>query len=209
MSGPDGRQKRKSDTSIKDILSDIQGKSEVENGLEKEARLDNFDFNEEFQTKIQDYNKRLADLDEMYSTVRPINKILIKMRLNELKRTEEGTLIPSVELYMPKTQAGYGNMQAIENPFPFSREAIVIAIPYYKDEKGVQTEYMGVKVGDRIVLRGKPIALEGGGDQARIAIPNAFIHPDYEKVMYPTDPDNRHYGYILVDPYADVQVVLP
>lgn len=169
---------------------------------EDEMRVDGFDYSETFNNKLKAYNANIKNLDPLYANLKPFSsKILVRVVVDTLKQTEDGIYIPYQTIVRVRTQNGMGNFEMIESPYPYSRRAVVVAVP-----PGFET----VKPGDEIVLASKHIEarVEGQGKDYSIVIPGAFIHPDFAGFVLPRDPEDRHYGYLLVDFYSHVEIGL-
>jgi len=152
-----------------------------------------FVFDESYEQSVIEYNKNVLKLDDEYLNLTPRSKILVRVFLNELEKTEGGVLIPNREMVQAPTANGVGVVGEIESPFPYSRKAVVVSIPHFVTD---------LSPGDIVLLSKRPveaIAL-GKGDNASIRIPYGFTHPDLYKKEggIPTDPKDRNYGYLTV-----------
>lgn len=184
--------------SIKDELENYKAVSPVEDKKkisESNMPLATHKFDEEFNNKLIAYNERVTTLDEEFTKLKPFNKVMVRVFVNTLDTDSEGLLQPNVQLVPVPTRSGIGNVVEVENPFPYSRKAVVVAVP-----DGYAN---ALTVGEVITLahnqvKPKPV---GSGDAFMINIDGAFIHPDFDDMngFPPKDPDHKTYGYLLVD----------
>ena len=156
--------------------------------------VDVFAFDEDLNNKLIEYNDNISTIDEDYSKLHFFNKVLVRMYTKPLKRNNDGLLMPSEQIVPVPTKAGYGNLMALRNPWPFDRIAVVVSTPSY-----MQTD---LPVGSRIIInaaitQGK---LLGNGDQGYVDLPFKFLHPDFiEGESMPLDPLHKGYGYMAID----------
>lgn len=150
-------------------------------------------FTEEEIKNFTNYNDNLATLDPLYTQVQPLNRqLLVRVYLKDFN--SNGTLATSKEEVLKvmtdsQHEAVYG---LLPNPLPFSKKAIVVA--------ALNSEYDQVKQGDIVVLKEKPVIGVSKGKQGHFNIPKAFVHPDHDTfdMGFPLDPNNQHYGYLLI-----------
>lgn len=147
---------------------------------------------------IFQYNANIKNLDELYSSITPFSKILVRVYLLEPSRSEGGLLTPYRQKLPVPTNVGVGSMMELESPYPYDGKAVVVAVPQHNTF---------LKPGDVIQLEIAPVRLSGVGQNATIQIPNGYLHPDANTTIVPTNPDNRHYGYLLV-PSHEISVKL-
>lgn len=158
--------------------------------------LDN-GFDEKWNNDLKAYNENIHQLDEDYASLKPLSNVLIRVMVNPMEEDENGLLKPNTVPVKVETNNGVGISGFVQNPFPFSQKAIVVAKP----ESVTQ-----FNVGDIVILTNAPvIGVKGRGDEAVLKIPNKFIHPDYAGKYFmeipPQDPTDKNYGYLLVNPY--------
>jgi hypothetical protein len=148
------------------------------------------------------YNENLFNLNPAYLELKPIRKVLLRVFVLPAKVDDNGIIIPNT-LYVKKlTDSGFGYAGEIENIFPYSKKAVVVAVP--------EVLKSSLNVGEVVFLSDDQVnaVTAGSGNNAEIIIKNAFVRPDvYLKRQIPTEPTNEHYGYVLVD-YADIQFKL-
>lgn len=188
------KDKPKGKTSMKEFASDFKS-TRTKSGLfipEKESvepiTLDsNFDNDKELREK---YNKELVTLDKDYTNFIPNRKILVRCKVLEYEITESGLAIkPSVEIAIG-TQNGYGIHSTQESPYPYSVEAVVVSVP---------EGYEKYKPGDSIVIpKGHTLA---GRENIEVPfhMPRAFTLPVWKQLEPPTNIENKHYGYLLIE----------
>lgn len=159
--------------------------------------VDVFDFNEEFNNKLIAYNESLSKLDPDFTGLQPFSKVLVRVEVTPLKQNAQGLYIPSEQMVTVQTKAGYGNLAALRNPWPFSRVATIIATPTFMKEE--------MQPGDVVILSGQIVEgkMLGSGDQGYINLPYQFLHPDFiEGNTMPLDPTHKAYGYMLIPAQA-------
>lgn len=181
--------------------SELSMKNFANEGLEPHFQEDEYsaaeeDFpivwDEKFNNKLKAYNKTVTELDPLYSTLSPRSKILVRVFTKELVETKDGVIIPNTQRVPIQTQAGHGTLGEVENPWTYSTKAVVVGVPeFIKD----------LQPGDLVQLgeeptRGVPL---GAGHGAMIVIPNAYTHYDCKEMSPPVEPDDQHYGYLLVE----------
>lgn len=151
-------------------------------------------FDENLDKSIKEYNKNITKLDSRFTSLIPMNKILVRVFLKELKKNESGLYIPQVEFVRSKTHAGVGYIGEVESPFPYSKQAVVVSVP--------DNNATSLVPGDIVLLNSKPVKAEpsGSGNEARIIIASAFTHPDLGDEV-PTNPADDNYGYLLIQSF--------
>lgn len=167
---------------------------EVKTVLSKEEK-DILD--KQYQSRI-DYNNNISDLDEDYKNYLPFRKILVRCQVKEPQRSEFGIIFDTgTNTVAAKTQSGFGYLPNEQSKYAFSRKAIVVALPI---------DYRGkLEVGDFITLtRGCTITTKAGKDIPE-SVPFAFFLPEWQNLEPPHDVNNKHFGYMLVSEYEQVE----
>lgn len=192
--------KPKAKTSMKDLLNEHR----AQDGNIKSQQIDmsNNSIKDEIMTQEQlesvfKYNENVTKLDELYTSVRPLNKVLVRVFLLEPSKTDNGLLIPHKQVLPVPTNSGVGSLMEMESPYPYSNKAVVVSAP----------QMVSVKPGNIVQLESAPVRVAGAGHNASIVVPYGYMHPDANSVIISTDPSNRHYGYLLV-PSHEIMVVL-
>lgn len=161
-------------------------------------------YDEDHNNKLKEYNTKINEIDKLYSSLNPRFDVLVRVYVNPME-VKDGVLMPNTVPVKAPTNSNVGYIGAMETSHPYSKKAVVIAVP---------EEIKDLKVGDTVVLSETPVKAQavGKGDNAYILIPNRFIHPD-EANKYPVeqpipvDPTDRNYGYLLVKPF-DIKIKL-
>lgn len=159
--------------------------------------VDVFNFDEDFNNKLIAYNENISELDKDFTSLKPFNKVLVRVEVTPLKRNAQGLLIPSEQVVAIPAKAGYGDIAALRNPWPFSKIAHIIATPVFMKEE--------MEPGDVVILSGQIVEgkIMGKGDQGYINLPFQFLHPDFiEGNSMPIDPNHKGYGYMLIPAQA-------
>lgn len=187
-------------TSMKDLLNEHRKKD----GNIKNQQIDlaSNSIKDELMTQEQlqavfNYNESVTELDTLYTSVRPLNKVLVRVFLLEPSKTENGLLIPHKQVLPVPTNSGVGSLMEMESPYPYSNKAVIVSAP----------QMVSVKPGNIVQLESAPVRISGVGHNASIVVPYGYMHPDANSVIISTDPANRHYGYLLV-PSHEIMVVL-
>ena len=159
------------------------------------TKATDFVWSNEFQNKIKDYNENMwPELDDLYTSFKPTVGMLVRVRLKTL-RSQDGVIIPNVDSLAIPTRNGDGYVYNIPNPFCFSKEAIIISTPdHYGDDD--------FPVGARISINNKVrfVGKNTPAEDLKIDITGQFVHPSSDLSEMPSDPLNRHYGYLIINP---------
>lgn len=188
-------------TTIKDLTAVLDSNSTKGGSVSDSTNISTYEtfYNKNTVQAILDYNSTVTTLDTQFTSLKPINKLLVRVFLKEIKVTESGLIIPNTEMVKRPTHSGYGSIDEVESPFPYSQKAVVVAVPpFVKD----------IEPGDIIYLNNRPVKPEvvGTGQEAMITIPNAFIHPELGTELT-TDFTNPSYGYLKIN-YTDIDFKL-
>lgn len=161
----------------------------------KEEKVDNVFFD-----KLKKYNENFPNISEEYNKVKPLHSVLVRVKVKEPEISESGLVKPYMHLVKVPTKSGYGTWAEVESTHPYDTVGVVVAKP---------ESITLVNVGDTIVLTKNPVEPKviGESNEAMITIPFGFVHPSYNKEELPRDPDNPHYGYLLL-PVYEIKAVL-
>lgn len=148
-------------------------------------------YTKEYYADVKKYNDNLKQIDSVYSSVVPLNKILVRPYLYEPSVTESGLYLPYKQVIPVPTKSGQGSYADIESDFPYSPKAVVIQSP----------DNSNLKPGDVVILSRKAIQMVvlGTGADAELRIENGFVHPDSRYTDLPKDLKDPHYGYVMVE----------
>jgi len=196
------KDKRAKQMTQRDLLEQYKNEDPMEKQIYSQmSTLEEEVMTEEQIEAIKNYNENVFNsATEQYKSLKPMTDVLVRVKVNEPRVTEKG-LIASNKLYIPlPTQSGVGNLGVMENPYPYSRVAVVIAKPDTVSQ---------IEVGDVVFLSNSPVEgrLTGKGKDAEVVIPKGFVHPLSKTFRLPTDFTNEHFGYLLV-PFYEIQMVL-
>lgn len=189
--------------SINDVIKEEAAKTQE--GARMKSYLDmvqdEFEYNEDIIKALEEYNKTIADFDPLYSNLKPRFKVLVRCYTNEIKKDENGLIVPNTIPVPIKTKSGHGDIAFVETPWPYAKKVVVVAAHPNSD----------LKKGDVVTLDKNPItAALGNGNNALLAVSNGFVHPDESGKYssgFPTDPQDKNYGYLLVADY-DLEVII-
>lgn len=185
--------KTRGEKTMRDIMKDKNKLKPIMAQQQTERPLDTIsaNFSEDINDKVKQYNDKINELDEAYTSLIPRKQVLVRIVLKEVE-IKNGVLYPDYNIMYGETANGVQQGIKVESPYPFSTKAIVIGIP----------EHNSLPVGSMVLLDKNAIKLQvtGRGDDGTVEILNKFIHPDLanpNKVI--VDPLDRNYGYVLVD----------
>jgi len=204
------KSKKSKKIDLKDIIAESNATPVVDtvdsnpNTVEAEIPLntESFDFSEEFNQQLLDYNANITNLDPDFTSIVSRSKFLVRVLARPLEKDENGVILPNMEIVGVPTKNGVDYVGHMENPFPYSQLAIVVSVPKHFDD---------IKVGDVVFLGKNPTIgrATGRADNAMIQIPQAFLHPLKTKAKYPpVDPSDPMYGYLSVFT-NDIEYVFP
>lgn len=147
----------------------------------------NFDKDEK---EREEYNKNILNIDSDYANFQPNNKVLVRCRVLEYIVLDSGIAVkPSIPVAI-RTQNGVGIKETQESPYPYSVEAVVVAVP---------ENYEKFSKGDVVVIpKGHTLATKEN-TEVPFHMPRAFMLPEWSQLEPPTDIKNKHYGYLLVE----------
>lgn len=151
-----------------------------------------------------EYNEKITELDPLYTVLSPVSKILVRCKVLVPYRSDGGLIMKPSVMVPIRTGNEIGWLDAKESPWPYSREAIIVALPEGYKERGVY------KVGQIVQLTDGPVRARPtkGGEDAEIILPSGYAHPLWKDAMFPQKVTDRHYGYILVNP-SEIEMILP
>lgn len=174
-----------------------QVKTKVERDLEERISAANKQAMEAFE-ESQSYNENIAKHEKRYKDFKPLDKILVRIyrRLPKIISVGDTSLIvdtdSSADYAKVMRQAATGqNFTARQVPaeFKFSTKAVVVAVPEYETR---------IKPDDVVCIEQllvQAVAYDGGEE---INYQFSFTHPDSNKPVPPSNPNDVDYGYALV-----------
>lgn len=190
------KEKQNKQTSIKDLLNEYQTTNPVDtqNANRQSNIASDTMYTSEFNSKIEEYNSKVTDLDPVYSSVVPLQDILVRVFLVPTEKDENGLIVPIIKPLQIPTKNNMATWGYLENPFPYSTKAVVVSVP---------TDYTLLKPGDIVQLSSDNIEAKvvGASNDAQVEIKNGYMHPDAENKAHSKDPLDVHYGYLLIPSY--------
>lgn len=165
-----------------------------------ENSLNAYKYSPEYVEQVKEYNSKVVDLDPQYTSIRPLQQLIIRAFLIEPKISESGLVTPFKEVLQVPTKSGVGAAREYETDWPYNQKGVIVSVP---------AGMTSLKVGDIVQLspRAIQVGMKGSGNNASPVIANGFIHVDSGLFEIPKDVDNKHYGYVLVQP-NDIQAIL-
>lgn len=189
---------------MKEVIAESAERNPVANSSapsqnESDPSLDSPLFSEEQNEKLKRYNENIMNFDPKYTELIPRFNVLVRVFVTPMEIGESGVIKPNTVPVQAPTQSGVSTLGYMNNPFPFSTKAVIVSVP---------EEIKDLNTGDIVALSKKQVIGQpiGRGDNARIVIPNVFLHPD-EASKYsadetmPHDPEDPNYGYMEIKPY--------
>lgn len=162
------------------------------------------------EAEIKKYNQEIKNLNPLYSNMIPVTKVLVRCFHIETERTESGLIVtPTKALVKLPTRAGVGFKGTAESPYLYTRKAVIVSVPerYMNDENGKIKPGVIVQL-ENPALQAIPTGRNStGGEEFDIDMPNAFTHYSYQGITPPIDPEDDHFGYLLVS-VTDIQMIL-
>lgn len=174
-----------------------------ENNVNDEVEIPIFTLDEEFSEKVAEYNKNVMNLDPDYAGLDMFGEnMLVRAHLEEVTYSESGVITKPVTTIPIGTNSGIGELFRVESAFPYTRKAVVVAVP-----TGYQDKF---SPGDVVVVKETmlDIAKAGAANEVKIYPRNGFVHPD-GPIIVPSDPSSKHYGYLLLRPFEIVCKLKP
>ena len=159
-----------------------------------------FKYSSEYVDQVKEYNSKVTDLDPLYTSIKPLQQLVVRAFLIEPKVSETGLITPFKEALEVPTKSGVGTTREYETDWPYNQKAVIVAVP-----SGTHS----LKVGDIVQLspRAIQVAMKGKGNNVEPVIANGFIHVDSGLFMPPKDLKDPHYGYVLIQ-HNDIQAIL-
>jgi hypothetical protein len=156
------------------------------------------------------YNEEIFEtVPEMYFTLKMTNRILIRYysRINKVE-TNTGIILPEAKLpgdvlYQKRRADGSGQSYAdsskeVTNPFKFMEKAVIVNVPDWAEDR--------YKVGDVVSVHTPPTDCPIPG-LADVYYSDWFVHPNSGELKPPTNLQNPHYGYRLIND-SDIRCVI-
>lgn len=188
--------------SVRDQLVKSQIEDSVVEKTEREIDIEINAFDADKNSKYAAYNASVLELNPLYTSIKPIRKVIVRTYVQEAT-TDENGILRSPSIYVKKvTESGYGYAGVIENPFPYSRKVVIVAVP--------ENLKLSLSPGEVVVLEDEQVQCfaRGKGDNAETVVKNAFVRSDiYNEPTIPQDPTNEHFGYLKID-YSSIDFKL-
>jgi hypothetical protein len=150
---------------------------------------------EESEGKIAKYNEEIKNLDEDYSSFIPSSMVIVRCYHLEPARSESGIIIPLDIPMKEMTQNGLGVRKTYTSPWALSRKAVVVSVPEGFD---------GFKPGDVVELHRKCVLPEKVSVDHPAHLSYGFTLSEWFDFEPPANCDNKHFGYLAVNPFNDI-----
>lgn len=175
------------------------------NLVKKDMNSDEFESSQDqfriLEQKVEKYNNSIKNLDPLYASLKPIRGIIVRCLHREIKKTDSGIYIPDTIPVYTSTANGLGIVDSQDSPWQLSTKAIVVAVAQgseiFKPGQFVQLKRSAVTPAVKNL------------NERSFVLPKGFVHYTCLNETPPSNPEDRHFGYLLIDPYSDVWVILP
>lgn len=203
-----GKPKQMMKTTYNDTLPKTEGFFPIfSKRNEGEAVLDNLDELKGFDRSSNAlilYNRFINCVDPLYGNLKPHSGIIIRSFVKDQMFTEGGLYkgIGKQKVEVATLQRGGYTKDVVNDPFGFSEKCIIVAVPEHEEL---------LKPGQIHAYKRARVYAPVAGQSDVFDYDNSFLHPDSGYVHPPTDPTNRHFGYMLasrgillagVEPYS-------
>lgn len=140
------------------------------------------------------YNADILNMLPEYKEFVPTGKVVVRCFVMEYYKKNGVLQIPEIEVPV-KTSNGYAVEYITNSPYPFSRRAVVVAVP-----EGMET----YKPGDHVLLPTHVILATKINKNAPFHLPKAFTMDTWLGTEPPTNMLDPHYGYLLLEPRSEI-----
>ena len=155
------------------------------------ANIQSYKCTPEYVEALKQYNSQVTNLDENYTRIKPLNKIIVRCFVHEPRVSESGLITPMKQLVDVTTNSGAGVQRVVESDWPYRTKGVVVAVP---------DNYPTLQAGDIIQMTGlaTDIKVMGASDNAFLMVRNGYVQVDSENLLPPQDITDADYGYILI-----------
>ena len=155
------------------------------------ANIQSYKCTPEYVEALKQYNSQVLTLDENYTRIKPLNKIIVRCFVHEPRVSESGLITPMKQLVDVTTNSGAGVQRVVESDWPYRTKGVVVAVP---------DNYPTLQAGDIIQMTGlaTDIKVMGASDNAFLMVRNGYVQVDSENLLPPQDITDADYGYILI-----------
>lgn len=142
----------------------------------------------------ENYNKTINEHLPEYTSFIPMRKVVVRCYVME--DYEQGGIMirPDYQVF-PRTANGMGVMEPETSPYPYSRKAVVVAVP-----EGIAS----IKAGDIVLLNRGTVLTTKANVNTPFHLPNGFTTESWPELEPPTNMQSPHYGYLIVEPTTDI-----
>lgn len=183
------------------IVPGLDGKKHKVNLEQKEVDLQNEAW-KKTEAKAKEYNDNIYSLDPDYTSIEPIGSIVVRcFHMIPDIDPDTGLIKSNMELPVAEpTQNGVGVRATLDSPWKLSTQAVVVAIPPI-----LSNNY---NIGDTVqIINDARMAFKKSVDYP-FELTFGYTIPSYHAVQPPTDPADKHFGYLRIDPYKHISAIL-
>lgn len=145
------------------------------------------------------YNQNINNHLDEYTNFVPTRKIIVRCYVMEYYM-ENGILqIPDLQVPV-RTANGVGHKGFEKSPWPYSRKAVVVAVPPNHDV---------YKPGDLVLLdRGVTLTAPKQNSEMPFHMPKGFTTDSWNDMEPPHSMKSEHYGYLILEPLSEILGIL-
>lgn len=144
------------------------------------------------------YNDKIQKLDKDYTSVTPLNKVIVRcFHLLPEEFEVNGQVMYKNMPYIPMpemTQNGVGIRKTYNSPWLLKNKAVVIALP-----SSLLGYNLPFSVGDIVQIHQACVLPEKRSIDYDAQLLKGYTIPDYQEFSPPTNPEDKHFGYLLLD----------
>lgn len=141
------------------------------------------------------YNKNINNHLDEYVSFRPTRKVVVRCFVMEYYEQSGILQIPDIQVPV-RTSNGVGHKEFQKSPWPYSRKAVVVAVPPASDT---------YKPGDIVLLeRGVTLTAPKQNSEMPFHLPKAFTTDSWNDMEPPHSVNSEHYGYLILEPLSDI-----
>ena len=142
-----------------------------------------------------EYNKNIENHLDEYLNFEPTRKIVVRCFVMEYYEQNGILQIPDIQVPV-RTANGVGHKEFQKSPWPYSRKAVIVAVPKNHDI---------YKPGDIVLLeRGVTLTAPKQNSEMPFHMPKAFTTDSWNDMEPPHSMKSEHYGYLILEPLNEI-----
>lgn len=140
------------------------------------------------------YNRNIRNWSEEYANFKPYNRVIVRCYVMEYEYRNGIMIAPAMKVPV-KTANGMTFKQYDDSPWPYSRRAIVVAVP---------EGYTKYSAGQEVLLDRHVVLCTKENVEADFYHPHGFTVDSWYDFEPPKDMASEHFGYLIVSPQAEI-----